>query len=72
MENLNEMESLSKEQAIIISAYTGYLCCEFSDMHQAVEKKLGYPVWTHQFASEEFSEEIRKVFKEDFLSLVPE
>lgn len=62
---------MTYQEAIIISCYTGYVCCEFSDMHEAVEKKLGFPVWTHEFADKEIMEKIRAAFKEDFLSILP-
>jgi len=61
------MQKLTKEQAVVISAYTGVLCCDFSDMHEAVEKKFGRPAFTHEFARNE--ERVREAFKEDFLKL---
>ena len=66
------MQKLTKEQAVIISAYTGVLICDFSDMHRAVEKKLGRPVFDHSFAAEHFVIELREAFKEDFLALAPD
>lgn len=63
------MEKLTKEQAIVISAYTGVLICEFSDLHKAVEEKLGEPIWTHEFPVR--MESIKEAFKDDFLSLAP-
>lgn len=39
------MQKLTKEQAIIISAYTGYTACNFSDMHYAVQQKLDRHDW---------------------------
>ena len=63
------MTKLTKEQAIIVSAYTGFMACNFSDLHEAVEFRLGRPLWTHQFGSEELMEEIRDAFREDFLAI---
>ena len=63
------MQKLTKEQAIIISAYTGFIACNFGDLHEAVEKKLGRSVWTHQFCDEDFREEIRDAFRKDFLAI---
>lgn len=65
------MAKLTKKQAVIVSAYTGYLCCKFSDMHQAIEDKLGRPVFTHELASEETKLEIREAFKDEFMDLAP-
>ena len=63
------MERLSKEQAAIIGAYTGYLAGRFSDMHEYIEKVMGRPVWTHEMASKEFSNQLREASKRDFLSI---
>lgn len=73
MQNLNtpasSIPALTKEQAIIISAYTGFIACNFGDLHDAVEKKLGRSVWTHQFCDEDLLEEIRDAFRKDFLAI---
>lgn len=61
---------LTTEQAVIISAYTGYMICKFSEMHEAVEKALGRPVWTHEFPRI-MDSEIRPAFKERFIALAP-
>lgn len=68
---MTKIQSLTKQQAIIVSAYTGFLICKFSDMHKAVEDKLGYPVWTHQFGDKAFDDKIKEAFREDFLKLEP-
>ena len=65
------MEKLTKEQAVVISAFTGVLICEFSHMHAEVERRLGRPVFTHEFASDALSVEIKEVFKHDFVSMQP-
>ena len=65
----NQMQKLTKEQSIIISAYTGFTACNFGDLHEAVEKRLGRSVWTHQFCDEDLMEEIRDAFREDFLAI---
>lgn len=64
------MKQLDLDQAIVISAYTGIMCCNFSDMHAEVEKRLGRPIFTHEFASKRlFDHEIKPAFKDDFLAL---
>jgi len=65
------MKKLTREQAAVIGAFTGYLVGPFSDMHGYVEGILGRPVWTHEFASEALSEEIQKAAKPDFMLLAP-
>lgn len=63
------MQKLTKEQAIIISAYTGYTLCDFADMHYAVQQKLGRQVFVHEFADPEVMDEIQEAFRSDFLAI---
>lgn len=60
---------MNKREAAIVSAYTGYLLGEFSDMHGYVEELLDRPVWTHQFANKDLIDEIKTKSKEDFINL---
>lgn len=60
---------MTKREAAIVSAYTGILIGNFSDMHGYVEEKLGRPIWTHEFASEELFKEIREKTRADFISI---
>lgn len=60
---------MTKEEKIIVSAYTGVCMCDFNDVHEYIEKKFGRPVWTHELASSVIWEEIREKTKEDFLRI---
>lgn len=60
---------MTKQERVIVSAYTGILMCDFSDVHEYIEDKLGRPIWTHDFAREDLWDEIKEATKEDFLSL---
>lgn len=62
---------LTREQAAIISAYTGYLAGDFSAMHEYAEKKLGRPIQTIEFAYGLF-DELRKVCLDDFMAICEE
>ena len=64
------IKPLTMEQAIIISAYTGFMICPFSKLHEAIEKKLGRPVFTHQLGTKPVWDEIHKGFTDDFLDVV--
>jgi hypothetical protein len=63
------MTPLTKEQAIVVSGYTSILICNFADLHQEIEKRLGRPVFTHEMPSLE--DEIQAAFRDDFLALAP-
>ena len=60
---------MTEQERIIVSAYTGYLLCDFDKVHEYIEKKMGRPVWTHELALEEVFEEIRDRCREDFIAL---
>lgn len=59
----------TKEQAIIISGFTGVLCCGFSDYHGDVEKRLKRGVWTHEFADPDVMAEIKAAYRDDFIAM---
>lgn len=60
---------MTKREAAIVSAYTGFLCGEFSDMHKYIEEIMQRPVWTHEMGSEGFQEKIRNLSRNDFVKL---
>ncbi len=63
------MTPLTVDQAVVISGYTGFLCCNFSELHADVEKRLGYPVWTHQFSGNEMRERLKEIYRDDFIAM---
>ncbi len=64
-------EKLTEDQAIILTGFTGILCCKnFSTFHKDVEQRLGRPVWTHEFA--DMRERLKELYRNDFLALIPE
>ena len=62
---------MTKHEAIVVSAYTGFLMCDFSDVHEYIQKKLGRPIWTHEFAMD-LQKEIHEKVKPDFLKICEE
>lgn len=60
---------MTKHETILITAFTGILCCEISDFHAFVEQRIGQPVWTHEMGSPAFWAEIRDAVRDEFLSL---
>jgi hypothetical protein len=62
------MNRLTDAQAAVISAYTGVLCCKFDVLHAYVEKIMGRPVFTHEFAFA--ASEIKEAAKDDFMDLI--
>ena len=65
------LKELTQEQKIIITAYTGVLCCSFDEFHGDAEKRMGHPVFTHQFGNKEFvNEKIKPLYKDDFMKII--
>ena len=60
---------MDKREAAIISAYTGVLIGDFSDMHEYVEEIIGRPVFTHEMGDKNIANEIRNKSKKDFVSI---
>lgn len=58
---------LTEEQAIIISGYTGTLCCEFGALFKDMTRRAGRPF----HAAEMHSTWARELYKEDFMRLIP-
>lgn len=63
------MNRLTREQAAIIGAYTGFTFGPFEDIHAKVEQVLGRPVWTHELASQKIYEEIRARLKDELIAV---
>lgn len=62
---------MTKQEAILISAYTGVLLTKsFSDVHGFCEKLLGRPIFTHEFASENLKREIQEKYKPLILEMI--
>lgn len=66
------MKKLTKEQAAVIGAYTGVTAGPFADIHEYAERKLGYPIFTHQFANPKVVEALKQAAREDFLAMCAE
>lgn len=63
---------MTKDEAAIVSAYTGYLIGRFSDMHAYVERIMERPVFTHEMGSKSIMDEIRARAQPDFVSMTVE
>jgi len=50
----------SPEEIVRFQLYEDRLCMDFGDFHEAIEKALGRPVWTHEFAR---PEDLRREFE---------
>lgn len=65
-------DRLTREQAAIIGAFTGYAAGPFSDIHGYAEKVLGRPIWTHEFATKAVTDALREAARADFVALAAE
>lgn len=60
---------MTKREAAIVSAYTGFLIGGFDEMQRYADEVLGYSTWTHMFASKEFAAELKEKSKKDFVQI---
>lgn len=64
-------EQMKKEEAVLISAYTGFLLTnDFADVHKFCEEVLGRPIFTHELASAAVQKEIHEKCKPLILDLI--
>jgi hypothetical protein len=61
---------MTKREAAIVSAYTGYLLGDLRDRQTYVEELLQRPVFTHELADPAFEKEISEKAKPDFVKLI--
>lgn len=63
-------QKLTKEQAIVISGYTGYLCLDdYQILIDDMEKRLNRHIYTDHFIRRKAREEIKELYAEDFKEL---
>lgn len=60
---------MTKQEAAIVSAYTGYLIGSFSDMHAYIEKIMRRPVFTHEMGDPDTRGAIRAASFGDFTNI---
>ncbi len=66
------VERLTPEQAVIITAYTGVLCCPFGVFHIYAERVIGRSIWTHEFANPELWAALKLRTKSEFIAICAE
>ena len=67
---MGEVLRMNKREGAIITAYTGYLCCDASSFHKYAEEILNSPIFTHEFANEGICMKLQEASKKDFFNLM--
>ncbi len=60
---------MTKREAAIVSAYTGILLGELSDIHTYLKEIMGRPVFAHELGDEKFLKRIKEKAKPDFTAI---
>jgi len=60
---------MTKREAAIVTAYTGFLVGSMSGFHELAEELLDRPVWTHEFGSKEIMAEIKQAARQLYTSM---
>lgn len=63
------IQRLTREQAAILSAYTGILCGPFHDFHAYAEKIMERPIYTSEFANELVFVALKERSEADFVAM---
>ena len=77
MANTGWWKRVPLETAAMFQLHEDTLCMDFGDFHEGVEKLLGRPVWSHEFAKPELLRaELRGVravpTMDEMLAMIPE
>jgi hypothetical protein len=60
---------MTKHEAAIVSAFTGYMLCTFDDLHAYAQKLLGREVEGPEFANPPFVAKLKEAARKDFDNL---
>lgn len=60
---------MTLKEKLIVSAYTGYLMCDMSEVHKYIEELLERPVWSHELANPDIQAKIQEKSREAFMKL---
>jgi hypothetical protein len=60
---------MTDKERIVVMGYTGTTMVSFSKFQTDVERRLGEPLSTFAFASPEFVEKVKSLYKDDFIEL---
>lgn len=60
---------MTKQEKLIVTAYTGILMVDWDEFHKFAEELLGRPIYTHEFDKEEVTNEIVNAVRDDFMRL---
>ena len=66
------MESKNFPLSAILSLSTGVVFTEFNKIHELAEWLMGYPIWTHEFASKDLFTKFRSRILEQYPQLSTE
>lgn len=66
---VDDETGVTKREAAIITAFTGYCIGNFGDAHEYMEEIMGRPIWTHELGSAGAWDEIREKARPDFVAL---
>ena len=62
---------MTREEGILLSAYTGYILApDWDEIQQFCEDTLGYPIWTHELRDPKVQEELRRKLRPQIVKLV--
>lgn len=60
---------MTKQEAAIVSTYTGILIGNFSETHAYIESLLNRPVSIHELTDQELWNKLKKLSRNDFISI---
>lgn len=62
-----QVKKLTRQQAIVVSGYTGILACDINELKRDVSERLNMTCMSHHLATKE--ESIKLAYKDDFIAM---
>lgn len=60
---------MTKEERLIVTAYTGVMMVEESEFYDYLEQVMGRPILAKELSSEDFANSVVEAVKDDFMKL---
>jgi hypothetical protein len=67
-----EVMKMTRAERIVVSGYTGFLMCEFGELHEDIERRADRSVFTHELGGEAGRQMVQRLYMEDFMALARE
>lgn len=63
---------MKRREGAVLSAFTGYMLCDFDVFHRYAEEIMERPIWTHEFGQESMANALKEKSTPEFMKIMSE